>query len=691
MGTKLKNYSHSIVTKIFIFLLAILCFSGVIKAFVDIEIIRNSDFSTVFEESYFHSKSYVQESEALISDLTTLIREYKSEEHILNGGTISEEELRMEEETLYYDFQAHSLRYNPEQSEAKNYEVFKEEYADKITSLRDQLIKGDLKQFHLLLQRVEEYKNPLFYASDGVNIYTNSPKGEKENFKSYPSYMIFEDYKRELFPKELEENEYLLSHLTYLNEMNQDSQVISIAFPEKFLQESIKEWEANKEAAERGLLIFIGFSLGFILIFIYLMLVTGRKFFKDEEVHLHALDKIYNDIKILLCLGLIMLWVVLLDAVPFQSMEIMVIPLTVPIATAGFVLILSLIRHLKNRTFMKHSFIYVVLSKFIAFIRNVYESGSVGVKTVLIVVGYPILVAVTFFIFPITIGFAAWFALKKIKAFQAIQEGVERIKDGEIHHSIEVDGKGEFSRLASNINRITDGLNKAVDNELKSERLKTELITNVSHDIRTPLTSIITYVDLLKQENDPVKMAEYIEVLEQKSKRLKVMTDDLFEAAKASSGNIPVQLEKIDIVSLINQGLGEVSDKIEASELTFKLNHPEEKVFMLADGRLLWRSIENVLSNIFKYALKGSRVYIDIENQGNEILLTFKNISAYELNISADELMERFTRGDESRLSEGSGLGLSITKSLIEIQKGRFLIQVDGDLFKAVIYMPKYK
>ncbi|WP_223881819.1 HAMP domain-containing sensor histidine kinase [Niallia endozanthoxylica] len=687
----MKNYSHSIVTKIFIFLLAILCFSGVIKAFVDIEIIRNSDFSTVFEESYFHSKSYVQESEALISDLTTLIREYKSEEHILNGGTISEEELRMEEETLYYDFQAHSLRYNPEQSEAKNYEVFKEEYADKITSLRDQLIKGDLKQFHLLLQRVEEYKNPLFYASDGVNIYTNSPKGEKENFKSYPSYMIFEDYKRELFPKELEENEYLLSHLTYLNEMNQDSQVISIAFPEKFLQESIKEWEANKEAAERGLLIFIGFSLGFILIFIYLMLVTGRKFFKDEEVHLHALDKIYNDIKILLCLGLIMLWVVLLDAVPFQSMEIMVIPLTVPIATAGFVLILSLIRHLKNRTFMKHSFIYVVLSKFIAFIRNVYESGSVGVKTVLIVVGYPILVAVTFFIFPITIGFAAWFALKKIKAFQAIQEGVERIKDGEIHHSIEVDGKGEFSRLASNINRITDGLNKAVDNELKSERLKTELITNVSHDIRTPLTSIITYVDLLKQENDPVKMAEYIEVLEQKSKRLKVMTDDLFEAAKASSGNIPVQLEKIDIVSLINQGLGEVSDKIEASELTFKLNHPEEKVFMLADGRLLWRSIENVLSNIFKYALKGSRVYIDIENQGNEILLTFKNISAYELNISADELMERFTRGDESRLSEGSGLGLSITKSLIEIQKGRFLIQVDGDLFKAVIYMPKYK
>lgn len=691
MGTKLKNYSHSILTKILIFLLAIFCFAGVIKEVVEIEVIRNSYFSTAFEESYFHSRFYVQESEALISDLTTLIREYKSEEHILNGGTISEEELKMEEETLYYDFQNHSLRYNPEQSEAKNYAAFKEEYAGQITSLRDELIKEDLKQFHLLLQRVEEYRNPLFYASDGVNIYTNSPKGEKENFKSYPSYMVFEDYKRELYPKELEENEYLFRRLAYLDEMNQDSQVISIAFTEKYLQENITEWKENKEAAERSLFILIGFSLGFILTVIYLMLVTGRKSFKDEEVHLHAVDKIYNDIKIMLCLGLIMLWVVLLDAIPFQSMEIMVILLTVPIAAAGFVLILSLIKHIKNRTFIKHSFIYFVISKFVAFIRNVYASGNVGVKTVLLVVGYPILIAATFFIFPVTIGFAAWFALKKIKAFQAIQEGVERIKNGDIHHSIEVDGKGEFSRLAANINSITDGLNKAVDNELKSERLKTELITNVSHDIRTPLTSIITYVDLLKQENDPLKMAEYIEVLEQKSKRLKVMTDDLFEAAKASSGNIPVHLEKIDIVSLINQGLGEVSDKIEEADLIFKMNQPKEKVFLSADGRLLWRSIENVLSNIFKYALKGSRVYIDIEDQGNEILLTFKNISAYELNISADELMERFTRGDESRLSEGSGLGLSITKSLIEIQKGRFLIQVDGDLFKAVIYMPKYK
>ncbi|MES9682110.1 sensor histidine kinase [Gottfriedia acidiceleris] len=220
--------------------------------------------------------------------------------------------------------------------------------------------------------------------------------------------------------------------------------------------------------------------------------------------------------------------------------------------------------------------------------------------------------------------------------------------------------------------------------------MKTELITNVSHDIRTPLNSIITYVDLLKKEKDPIKVQEYVEVLDQKSQRLKLLTDDLFEAAKASSGTIPVHLERIDILSLLTQGLGEVNAKVEALDLTFKINHPQNKLYVAADGKLLWRSVENLLSNIFKYALRGSRVYIDIEDMGNDILLTFKNISAYELNISADELMERFKRGDESRNSQGSGLGLSIAKSLIEIQKGQFSIQVDGDLFKAMIRLPKH-
>ncbi|MEN6328391.1 MAG: sensor histidine kinase, partial [Syntrophomonas sp.] len=226
-----------------------------------------------------------------------------------------------------------------------------------------------------------------------------------------------------------------------------------------------------------------------------------------------------------------------------------------------------------------------------------------------------------------------------------------------------------------------------VENEVKSERLKSELITNVSHDIRTPLTAIITYVDLLKNETDHNKAQEFIGIIDQKAQRLKVLTDDLFEAAKASSGDLPVNYEIIDIISLITQGLGELDDKIQARKLEFKISHPQDKIFIKADGKLLWRAVENLLSNIFKYAQEGSRVYINIDDLDGEARLTIKNISAYELNVSAEELMERFKRGDESRSSQGSGLGLSIAKSLVEIQGGSFKIEIDGDLFKVTIQM----
>jgi signal transduction histidine kinase len=688
LDTKLKKYSHSITTKIIVFMIMITCLTGVIKAIVDVEEVNNGDLGIVFEKNYFLSQSYVEETERIVSHLTRLLGEFKSEENILNGGSITDEEVRAEVEPLFFDFMSQSKSYNPNASEAENYETFKNEYADQTAQARDKLIKNDLREYHLLMQSLEEVKAPLYFASDGVNEYTNTTTG-RERFKSYPSYMIFEEYKRDIYPKEIRENEHFYWITDRIDELDQESHVVSIAFTKEFLNEKIEEWKENKVIIKAIFYRLLAFLAGFILSLVYLVLVIGRKSFKDKELRLHAVDRLYVDVNILLGMGLLFTWVAILEEVVSPNIENMVIPITVPFAAALFVLILSLVKHFKNGTFFRHTLIYRLFYKLFQFVKAVYDSGSVGVKTVLIVIGYPIVVAATFFMFPVTLGLAAWVAFKRVKSFQAIKEGVERIKDGEIHHSIDVGGKGEFARLAANINSITDGLNKAVDSELKSERLKTELITNVSHDIRTPLTSIITYVDLLKKEELSSKAEEYVEVLDQKSKRLKILTDDLFEAAKASSGSIPVQLERIDIVSLITQGLGEVSDKIEDSGLAFKFNYPNEKVYVAADGKLLWRSIENVLSNIFKYALQGSRVYIDVEDLGSEVLLTFKNISAYELNISAGELMERFKRGDESRTSQGSGLGLSIAESLIEIQKGKFTIQVDGDLFKSIIALPK--
>jgi len=686
----LKNVSHTILTQMVAFTLVITCFTGFILSFVNIEVVNRIHLGSIFEDNYFHSKDFIQESQPIVHALTRLIGEYKNEEHILSGGTISEQEWENEIQHLYFEYQGEAKEFNPNLSKRENYERFKEVYADQLVKEKDRLIKEELEAFRFLLQSLKENDHPLYYASDGVNVYTNQPNADKESFKRYPLYMMFGDYKKEFYPKEIKENERLF-HLTQeIDQLDPQSTTVYVAFTKEFLDLKMKEWQHDKATAQTSFYQLVGFFVVGLLSFIYLVLIVGRSSFTDREVGLSRTDKLFTDINLGICFFLIIMWFGFMSEVDIHNFPIMLIPITVPIAIAGLLLVLSLVRHWKNGSLFKHTLLYRSFTMVGRFVVNVYNSGNVGIKTVLIVIGYPIIVAISFFMFPITLGVAAWFAFKRVKSFQAIKEGVERIKDGDIHHHIEVNGDGEFAKLATDINRITDGLKKAVHSELKSERLKTELITNVSHDIRTPLTSIITYVDLLKKEKNPAKIEEYVDVLDQKSKRLKVLTDDLFEAAKASSGNIPLQFEKINIVALITQGIGEVSEKIEDLGLDFRLNHPKEKVFVMADGKLLWRSIENLLSNIFKYSSKGSRVYIDIEEAGEEILLTFKNISAYELNVSADDLMERFTRGDESRLSEGSGLGLSIAKSLIEIQKGRFYIQVDGDLFKSLIYMQRY-
>lgn len=658
------------------------------RSIVEVEIVNDGNFSSVTEENYIESMAYVKESERLIGDLTRLLGEYKSEEHILSGKTIHQDEWKQVEENLYYTEFQHSRSYNPELGEEKNFEKFKEEFADKLTEAKGQLIKEDLKDFHMLVQNLEGYE-PTFYASDGTNVFANSSRTNKEQFETSPAYMIFEGYKQEFYPNETEKNEHLYRITEQIDEIDMENTVIFVGFSNQFLKEKAEAWQDGKVVATTSLYQLLGYLAGFILSFIYLVLVVGRKSFHDQELSFRPVQRLYNDINIVMCILLIPLWIMLVDDV-FENMTNMFTIITIPIAVLELLLILLLVKHVKNKTLLKHTLIYTIIYKLVKFIGDVYKSGSIAVKTVLLVIGYPLLIAITFFMFPITIGIAAWFAYKKVTAFQNIQKGIEIVKDGNLQYRIEVEGNGEFAKLSSNVNSITDGLKKAVDSELKSERLKTELITNVSHDIRNPLTSIITYVDLLKQEKDQAKASEYIEVLDQKAQRLKLLTDDLFEASKASSGNIPVQVDKIDIVSLITQGLGEVNDKIEAVGLDMKLNHPDNKVYVTADGKLLWRSIENVLSNIFKYALEGSRVYIDIEDLDNEIRISFKNISAYELNISADELMERFKRGDESRNSQGSGLGLSIARNLIELQKGKFNIHVDGDLFKAIIYLPKH-
>ena len=271
-----------------------------------------------------------------------------------------------------------------------------------------------------------------------------------------------------------------------------------------------------------------------------------------------------------------------------------------------------------------------------------------------------------------------------------LEKGVDEIKNGNLNYLIPLEGTGAIENIAQGVNNIAEGLSYAVGKEVKSAQFKTELITNISHDLKTPLTSILTYIDLLKKESDlPANALNYIDILDKKSARLKTLTDDLFDAAKAASGDMAVNIETMDLIQFLDQALAEMQDNIEASGLIFISNIEEDKAIISADGKLLFRVISNIVDNVIKYAMKGSRVYISLEELKEEYCLTVKNISKEELNITEEELMERFVRGDSSRNTDGSGLGLSIAKDFMQLMDGKFIIEIDGDLFKAKVYIPK--
>ena len=274
--------------------------------------------------------------------------------------------------------------------------------------------------------------------------------------------------------------------------------------------------------------------------------------------------------------------------------------------------------------------------------------------------------------------------------YATLLEAAKRMRGGDLE--IKVDEKlmiGGFKDMAQELNGLSDVVMVAAQKQMRSERMRTELITNVSHDIKTPLTSIINYVDLLQKPHSPEDGQAYLEVLSRQSNRMKRLIDDLIELSKASTGNITVNLTTMDAVETVNQALGEFTDKLEAAHLMPVFRAPKEPLYIHADGRLAWRAMSNLLSNAAKYAQPDTRLYVDMVAVDGKVCISFKNISRDSLNISADELMERFVRGEASRSQEGSGLGLNIAKSMMELQHGALELLVDGDLFKATLIFPQ--
>lgn len=364
---------------------------------------------------------------------------------------------------------------------------------------------------------------------------------------------------------------------------------------------------------------------------------------------------------------------------------------------------LSLVRRLKAREVWKNSvtrqacrFVYMLFKN----INNIWRTVVIFGCFVLIEMFLCILISSNiygyvsscFCLFLLLVDVCAfiWLVCQSIGKYK-IKKGIEHIAGGEVQYTISLDGlHGEQREIAAMINTIRDGLDAALAESMKSERLKTDLITNVSHDIKTPLTSIINYVELLKQENfeDP-RIQRYIEVLEQKSQRLKTLTEDVVEASKVSSGNITLEYMDINFTEMLQQTSGEFEEKFKMRGLKEILSLPGEEAIIRADGRRTWRILENVYNNAAKYAMQGTRVYGDLTVTEQDVCFSLKNMSEQPLNISADELTERFIRGDISRSTEGSGLGLSIAKTLTEMQGGSFELYLDGDLFKVMIRFPR--
>lgn len=462
-------------------------------------------------------------------------------------------------------------------------------------------------------------------------------------------------------------------------------------------------YEGKREYENMQPWFFVCLILGFVGIlvyfstFIFLTIVTGYQ--EDRQLMLNGFDKIKTEIGatmvILLMAGFFFLAQNALEASE-GLLKLAVLAVAAPLINLAFMAgFLSMIRRGRAGTLWKNS-IVCALGKVV---RQLYLERKITAR---VFIAFGAVSAVTvalcawafrdgsafaLFLLLMDVCFVGNILMKDAIQRNKIMEGIRKMTEEDLGHKIALSSfKGDNLIFAMAINNMAEGMRNAVNASIKNERMKTDLITNVSHDLKTPLTSIISYVDLIKRENiDNERVRGYVEILEEKSQRLKHLTEDLVESSRISSGNIVLQMERINFVELLNQTASEFVEKFEARGLKLITDIPNRRVVIEADGRRIWRILENLFHNVEKYAMENSRVYGDLVLEGNMAWFSLKNISAEALNFNAEELTERFIRGDVSRSTEGSGLGLSIAKNLTELQKGVFEIYLDGDLFKVTI------
>lgn len=580
------------------------------------------------------------------------------------------------------------------------------------------------------ITKVEKYiENALsdLYCNDRINYYikwndkTFSNCGA-ENAEEVPSTKIYSHEK--ITPDGKDFYEYSQKYGGfYLEELKQFDEAVEIEVYTAVKEEHINErnimWTRQKDMVEEAFTGSVTLLLLAVIILIYLIAVCGKN--KKGECKRSRIDHIWIEVSVALGIGVCFLtgliYVMLAEAVMYSGFSYSVAGtiaclLAVCASSVFLSVLLSITRNIKCKSIISSS----IIAKLVVFVwhllielirkmtKTIVRLKNTTVKllskkTSVILIGmlfvYTSLVGIFGMMtmetpFGLILGFLLFLAAAFVVGLRAmdideIKKGAHKIREGETAYKIPALKSDDMKLLAEDINSIGNGLEKSVSEKMKAERMKTELITNVSHDLKTPVTSIISYTELLsKIEKLPEEAKDYISVIAGKSERLKNLTEDLFDISKVQSGNDTVNLERLDIGLLVNQALGEYDNDIATSGLNFCVN-VEKELFVKADGRKMSRVIGNLLSNALKYSMKNTRVFVLAMKNENEVFVEIKNISSYEMKFDPDEITDRFVRGDESRTQEGSGLGLAIAKSYTEACGGKFEVVTDGDLFKAII------
>ena len=520
-----------------------------------------------------------------------------------------------------------------------------------------------------------------FYVNNGERTWTNVQNAGREFFARYDA--SFYEYSNRSWSsgKNANPRPVLDADSIYYFPIYS---TIYIAFPDSYMEQKQTAWQNTSYRLIPFAIAFVAGIILELLLFAYLASVAGRKR-DDNELHASGLDSVFSDLQIAFIIFIPFIWLKIILNAPYAnhvrqaSMNTaQLVSMTyVGLATAGAfaagaLLLLSLVRKLKAHTFLKHSLIYLICYFVYDTLKSLFDGRRFS--------NYPL----TKSLFYRQLLFITSSFLMVLAAFLLIASGSylsivpPLIEAGLVYWFI----KGSRKTFDD----INKGFNESLEEQMKSERMKIALITNVSHDLKTPLTSIISYADLLSGEEGLSDTArDYVKILVDKSNRLKHIVSDLFDLAKSTSGNMPVEFERIDLKKLIEQTLADMSSDIEKSGLVLKTRLPEDSCNITADGKKLYRVFQNVIDNALKYSLQGARVYIELENRNGAAVATVKNTAGYEMDFTVEEIMQRFNRGDKSRTTEGSGLGLSIADSFTQVCGGDFKVDIDGDLFKVTI------